>query len=187
MTLFRGDATTPASLRSTLKAVRREDVSLLAASTALSGGLQRRLALTSQLLRHPQVRVILLEEPLAGVNGSSRRNNAVLRGAIKVSLPVAVVTHQPGELLWVADHRGGGGCVRGVLWSEDRRRGGGGGEILLSFSSRLSVAHLALTSVFGTIHPVRGPPFERPILPAHHRWQEPLHVPPDSPARVVVL
>lgn len=103
LTLFREDETTPEAVRSTLGAVGLGDISLLARPTELSGGQQRRLALASQLLRQPRVRVLLLDEPLAGVDGGSRRGIAALLGAVKQVLPVAVVTHQPGELLGVAD------------------------------------------------------------------------------------
>lgn len=103
LTLFRDDVTTPADVRRTLDAVGLGDISLLAAPGQLSGGQQRRLALASQLLRQPRVRVLLLDEPLAGVDGGSRRGIAALLGAVKASLPVVVVTHQPGELLGVAD------------------------------------------------------------------------------------
>ncbi|GAB0495619.1 hypothetical protein MMPV_006921 [Pyropia vietnamensis] len=103
LTLFRDEVTTPAAVRSTLEAVGMGDISLLAAPRQLSGGQQRRLALASQLLRQPRVRVLLLDEPLAGVDGGSRHGIATLLGAVKATLPVAVVTHQPGELLGVAD------------------------------------------------------------------------------------
>eukprot|EP00170_Pyropia_yezoensis_P002097 contig_8882_g2101 len=103
LTLFRDDVTTPGAVRSTLDAVGLGDISLLATPTQLSGGQQRRLALASQLLRQPRVRVLLLDEPLAGVDGGSRRGIAALLGALKSTLPIAVVTHQPGELLGVAD------------------------------------------------------------------------------------
>ncbi|OSX71692.1 hypothetical protein BU14_0510s0009 [Porphyra umbilicalis] len=112
LTLFRDDVTTPDDVRRTLDAVGLGAVSLLAPPPSLSGGQQRRLALASQLLRQPRVRLLLLDEPLAGVDGGARRGIAALLGRVKAALPVAVVTHQPGELLGVADRVlvvGGGG------------------------------------------------------------------------------
>lgn len=118
LTLFRDEVTTPAAVRATLEAVGLGDLSLLAAPTELSGGQQRRLALASQLLRFPRVRVLLLDEPLAGVDGGGRRGIAALLGRVKAGVAVAVVTHQPGELLGVADRvlvvGGGGGGVTEV-------------------------------------------------------------------------
>ena len=86
LTLFRDDVTTPDDVRRTLDAVGLGAVSLLAPPPSLSGGQQRRLALASQLLRQPRVRLLLLDEPLAGVDGGARRGIAALLGRVKAAL-----------------------------------------------------------------------------------------------------
>lgn len=67
----------------------------------LSGGQQRRLALAVQLIRQPQV--LLLDEPTAGLDWSMRRQLANLLAKLKAHWSLLVVTHDPGELLGVAD------------------------------------------------------------------------------------
>lgn len=68
---------------------------------ALSGGQQRRLALAVQLIRQPNL--LLLDEPTAGLDWSMRRQLAQLLGKLKNHWTLLVVTHDPGELLALAD------------------------------------------------------------------------------------
>jgi energy-coupling factor transport system ATP-binding protein len=67
----------------------------------LSGGQQRRLALAVQLIRQPNV--LMLDEPTAGLDWSSRRQLAKLLAKLKEFWTILVVTHDPGELLQFAD------------------------------------------------------------------------------------
>ena len=68
---------------------------------ALSGGQQRRLSLAVQLIRQPNI--LLLDEPTAGLDWSMRRQLASLLGNLKRHWSLLVVSHDPGELLEIAD------------------------------------------------------------------------------------
>jgi energy-coupling factor transport system ATP-binding protein len=76
-----------------LKQVGLENVSLQQAPESLSGGQQRRLALAVQLLRNP--RVLLLDEPTAGLDWSVRSDVVELLGALARERVLLVVTHEP--------------------------------------------------------------------------------------------
>lgn len=67
----------------------------------LSGGQQRRLALAVQLIRQPNV--LMLDEPTAGLDWSMRIQLAKLLGKLKEHWTLLVVTHDPGELITIAD------------------------------------------------------------------------------------
>ncbi len=67
----------------------------------LSGGQQRRLALAVQLIRKPNV--LMLDEPTAGLDWLMRRQLANLLAKLKSHWMLLVVTHDPGELLNIAD------------------------------------------------------------------------------------
>ena len=67
----------------------------------LSGGYQRRLAITVQLMRLPSV--LVLDEPLAGLDYASRRELVeVLRG-LKERLTILAVSHDVAELIPIVD------------------------------------------------------------------------------------
>jgi energy-coupling factor transport system ATP-binding protein len=67
----------------------------------LSGGQQRRLALAVQLIRQPYL--LMLDEPTAGLDWSIRRQLVSLLAKLKQNWSLLVVTHDPDELVDVAD------------------------------------------------------------------------------------
>jgi len=88
-----------------LEQVGLASVSLQQAPESLSGGQQRRLALAVQLLRNP--RVLLLDEPTAGLDWSVRGEILELLEVLGQERVLLVVSHEP-ELFttWVApEHR----------------------------------------------------------------------------------
>ena len=76
-----------------LAQVGLETVSLQQAPERLSGGQQRRLALAVQLLRNPKV--LLLDEPTAGLDWSVRGDILELLGQLSRERVLLVVTHEP--------------------------------------------------------------------------------------------
>jgi len=88
-------------VRQALSEVGLEHLSLSAAPHALSGGQQRRLALAVQLIRQPNL--LLLDEPTAGLDWSMRRQLVNLLAKLKQDWTLLIVTHDPGDLLAIAD------------------------------------------------------------------------------------
>ena len=88
-------------VRKALSEVGLEQISLKKSPHALSGGQQRRLALAVQLIRQPNV--LMLDEPTAGLDWSMRINLAQLLAKLKQHWTLLVVTHDPGELIKIAD------------------------------------------------------------------------------------
>ena len=88
-------------VREALGEVGLDRVSLQASPHALSGGQQRRLALAVQLIRQPNV--LMLDEPTAGLDWSMRIQLAKLLAKLKQHWTLLVVTHDPGELIEIAD------------------------------------------------------------------------------------
>ncbi|MEB3326387.1 MAG: ABC transporter ATP-binding protein [Synechococcus sp.] len=77
----------------TLEQVGLGEISLQQAPEHLSGGQQRRLALAVQLLRDP--RVLLLDEPTAGLDWAVRGEILQLLADLSRDRAVLVVTHEP--------------------------------------------------------------------------------------------
>jgi energy-coupling factor transport system ATP-binding protein len=88
-------------VKQVLTDVGLEDLSLFAAPQALSGGQQRRLALAVQLIRQPHI--LLLDEPTAGLDWSIRQQLVNLLGELKKAWMLLIVTHDPGDMLAIAD------------------------------------------------------------------------------------
>lgn len=77
------------------------DLSLFTSPQSLSGGQQRRLALAVQLIRQPHL--LLLDEPTAGLDWSMRRQLVTLLEKLKQHWSLLIVTHDPAELVGIAD------------------------------------------------------------------------------------
>ncbi len=88
-------------VRETLKEVGLEDIPFNISPHNLSGGQQRRLALAVQLIRQPNL--LMLDEPTAGLDWSMRQQLTKLLAKLKTHWTLLVVTHDPGELIGIAD------------------------------------------------------------------------------------
>jgi energy-coupling factor transport system ATP-binding protein len=88
-------------VRDTLSEVGLEQMSLQISPHELSGGQQRRLALAVQLIRQPNI--LMLDEPTAGLDWSMRIQLAKLLAKLKQHWTLLVVTHDPVELMGIAD------------------------------------------------------------------------------------
>ncbi len=91
----------PAQIREALGAVGLAQVDWQTSPHVLSGGQQRRLALAVQLVRQPYI--LLLDEPMAGLDWSMRRQLVQLLGQLKSRWTLLVVSHDAEELAEVAD------------------------------------------------------------------------------------
>jgi energy-coupling factor transport system ATP-binding protein len=88
-------------IEAVLHQVGLDGISLQQAPEALSGGQQRRLALAVQLLRNPKV--LLLDEPTAGLDWSVRGDILSLLAELGRERVLLVVTHEPDLFnAWVA-------------------------------------------------------------------------------------
>lgn len=88
-------------VKEALQEVGLEHIPLSTSPHALSGGQQRRLALAVQLIRQPNL--LMLDEPTAGLDWSMRRQLTKLLAKLKTHWTLLVVTHDPGELIEIAD------------------------------------------------------------------------------------
>ncbi len=88
-------------LQQALQEVGLEEISLQTSPHVLSGGQQRRLALAVQLIREPSI--LMLDEPTAGLDWSMRRQLVQLLAKIKSHWTLMIVTHDPYELVSLAD------------------------------------------------------------------------------------
>lgn len=79
------------------------DVSLRAHPQSLSGGQTRRLAVACQLMKEPLPTLFILDEPLAGVDWTARRDIIRFLGSLKSNFAVLLVSHEPSELIQYAD------------------------------------------------------------------------------------
>jgi energy-coupling factor transport system ATP-binding protein len=93
------DEATPEDVRAVLTSVGLHDISLLTDPRKLSGGQMKRLAVASQLMRRPVPELFLMDEPMAGVDQSARREMANLLSKLRKQFAVVIVSHEPGELL----------------------------------------------------------------------------------------
>ncbi|MEB3234235.1 MAG: ABC transporter ATP-binding protein [Cyanobacteriota bacterium] len=84
-----------------LRQVGLAGLSFTQAPEQLSGGQQRRLALAVQLLRRPKV--LLLDEPTAGLDWSVRGEILALLGQLARERAVLVVSHEPELFAGLAD------------------------------------------------------------------------------------
>ena len=78
---------------STLKEVGLNNLELKRPPESLSGGQQRRLAIAVQLLRKPKL--LLLDEPTAGLDWSVRNGVIKLLSKLKENQTILIVTHEP--------------------------------------------------------------------------------------------
>ena len=78
---------------STLNKVGLNNLDLKKSPESLSGGQQRRLAIAVQLLRDPKV--LLLDEPTAGLDWSVRNGVIELLSKLKDKQTILIVTHEP--------------------------------------------------------------------------------------------
>ena len=84
-----------------LESVGLSHIPLPTSPRSLSGGQQRRLALAVQLIRQPYL--LLLDEPTAGLDWSMRQQVISLLAQLKQQWTLLVVSHEPGEMLGIAD------------------------------------------------------------------------------------
>ena len=80
-------------LISILNKVGLKKIDLKKSPESLSGGQQRRLAIAVQLLRNPKV--LLLDEPTAGLDWSVRNGVIELLSKLKYNQTILIVTHEP--------------------------------------------------------------------------------------------
>lgn len=89
-------------VKTALEEVGLDHLSLNNSPNALSGGQQRRLALAVQLIRQPNL--LMLDEPTAGLDWSMRSQLVKLLAKLKEHWTLLVVTHDPKDLVAIADH-----------------------------------------------------------------------------------
>lgn len=93
----------PEDVRRILIQIGLSDISLMAHPKSLSGGQIRRLAVADQLLKSPPPQLLILDEPLSGVDWTARGDLVHFLGSLKRQFAILLVTHEPGDLLPYAD------------------------------------------------------------------------------------
>jgi len=89
-------------LTSVLEAVDLDHISVKTPLSQLSDGYKRRVALAVQLARQPSL--LLLDEPLAGLDWKSRADVAKVLGKLKKQCTVLAVSHDLRELVPLVDN-----------------------------------------------------------------------------------
>ena len=84
-----------------LEEVGLQNIILSTSPHNISGGQQRRLALAVQLIRQPNL--LLLDEPTAGLDWSMHKQLINLVFKLKRHWTLVIVSHDPSELLLIAD------------------------------------------------------------------------------------
>jgi len=110
-------ASLSARLDRVARAVGLDVIPLDQAPSSLSGGQQRKVALAIQLARRPAL--LLLDEPLAGLDWRARQEVVALLRLVKRECTVLVVSHDLREvapLVDVAWRMRPGGRLEGVAW-----------------------------------------------------------------------
>jgi len=100
-----------------LAAVQLDHVDMSLPPWALSGGQQRRLALAIQLVRQPSL--LLLDEPLAGLDWQARREVVELLARLKKECTLLVVSHDIREIYPLVDVAWSmklGGAMQPLAW-----------------------------------------------------------------------
>lgn len=103
-----GDRRTPPSSRrqnfDEVVALLGLDMLLNRRPAQLSGGEQQRVAIGRALLNHP--RLLLMDEPLASLDRSHKKEILPYLEQLhkKTQIPILYVTHDPNELVRIADH-----------------------------------------------------------------------------------
>lgn len=106
-----------ARLQQVIQAVGLTDIPFSASPLALSGGQQRRLALAIQLVRAPSL--LLLDEPLAGLDWRARGEVVQLLRRLKQQCTLLVVSHDLKEISPLVDcayRMVPGGRLQPVAW-----------------------------------------------------------------------
>lgn len=114
---FQQRAEASARLQAAVSALSLTDIPMTASPMALSGGQQRRLALAIQLARGPSL--LLLDEPLAGLDWRARREVVGLLKELKKECTLLVVSHDLAEVSPLVDaayRMKPGGRLQPVAW-----------------------------------------------------------------------
>lgn len=93
----------PEYVRNILCELGLSDISLRAHPQSLSGGQTRRLAVACQFMKDPLPSLFILDEPLAGVDWTARRDIVRFLGSLKAKFAVLLISHEPSDLLQYAD------------------------------------------------------------------------------------
>lgn len=93
----------PDDVRRILFQLGLSNISLMTNPKSLSGGQIRRLAVADQLMKEPSPQLLVLDEPLSGVDWTARREIVEFLASLKRQFSILLVSHEPGDLLQYAD------------------------------------------------------------------------------------